>query len=87
MFLVFFVATFIPPALLANEGTRYIVAMDLGLFLPRFLASIAFVFFVLMASVFHRKEKNALASAEKSLQLILNQDGPNDRPPPSQTTT
>ncbi len=74
--MAFFLATFIPPAVLASQGTRYIIALDFGLFIPRFLATIAFVFFCLMASVFHRKEKNALASAEKSLQLILNQDGP-----------
>ena len=71
-----FAATFIPPAIYSSEGwgARYTVSLDVALFLPRFLFTVAIVFFSLMASVFHRKERNALASAKKSLQLILNQD-------------
>jgi hypothetical protein len=79
-FAVLFVASFLPPAIVASTGSkRYIVTLDVALFLPRFLATITFVFFSLMASVFHRKEKNALASAQKSMQLILDQDGPTER--------
>jgi len=76
LFFVLFAATFIPPAIYSSEGwgARYTVSLDVALFLPRFLFTVAIVFFSLMASVFHRKERNALASAKKSLQLILNQD-------------
>ena len=79
LFFVAFVATFIPPAIYASEGwgARYTVTLDVALFLPRFFFTVAIVFFSLMASVFHRKERNALASASKSLQLILNQDSSN----------
>ncbi|TRY74675.1 hypothetical protein TCAL_11250 [Tigriopus californicus] len=66
-----FVGSFFPIFIVDYEYHAY---LDVGLFLPRFFISIALVFFFLMATVFTKKEMNALRSTKASLRLIMDQD-------------
>ncbi len=63
------VLTFIPSAFV--EKSYYFVSLDVGLFLPRFILTIFLVIFVLMATLFNKRERNALKSTKKELLLLL----------------
>ncbi len=69
--MLFLILTFIPSSFIPDD---YYVYFDLGMFLPRFVATIFFVIFVLMASLYNKKERNALKSTKKELALIINQE-------------
>ena len=71
VFLILFVLTFLPGILV---DPKWYGLVDVLVFVPRFLFTVAFVFFVLMATIFNKKEKNALSSTKSSLRLILDQD-------------
>lgn len=71
MIMIALVLTFIPSVFI---GVGYMLALDIGLFVPRFVLTVFFVIFVLMASLYNRKEKNALKSTKKELQFIVEQD-------------
>ena len=72
-FLVLFIASFLPSVLVELQPEHFIV-LDVILFFPRVILTVLFVFFVLMSTLFNKRELNALNSAEKSLFLIVNQD-------------
>ena len=65
------VVSFIPLALL---GVDYHAYVEIALFIPRFIASAFVVIFVLMATVFHKREVNALKASYAALRLINEQD-------------
>jgi membrane-associated HD superfamily phosphohydrolase len=69
--LVILVASFVPIVLLPAD---YHAVIEIALFFPRFLVTVALVFFFLMATVFNKKERNGLSSARRTLQLIRDQD-------------
>ena len=69
--LVLFILSFVPVYFVPQS---YYALFDFCIFLPRFLFSIGFVYFLLMATIFNKKEKNALSSTKSSLKLILDQD-------------
>lgn len=69
--LLLLVLSFIPSAFIP---VSYYLALDLSLFLPRFVITIFIVIFFLMASLFNKRERNALIGTRKELQLILDQD-------------
>ncbi len=69
--MILLILTFIPSSFISEY---YFVAFDLGMFLPRFVLTVFFVIFVLMAFLYNEKERNALKSTKKELQLIINQD-------------
>lgn len=71
--LTLLVLSFVPTYFVT--GTVHGLVIDVVIFIPQFFITVSFVFFVMMASLFNQKEKNALASAEKTLRLILRQDG------------
>lgn len=73
LFLIFFVASFLPSVMVELQPQHFIV-LDITLFLPRVVLTILVVFFILMATLFNKRELNALNSAEKSLFLIVNKD-------------
>ena len=63
--------TFIPTDYIPQH---YFVSYDLALFLPRFILTVFLVIFFLMASLFNKREKNALISTKKELKLIIDRD-------------
>jgi len=69
--LILIVASFIPLAVLPAE---YHAVLELSLFLPRFLLTVALLFSVLMATIFAKREQHGLSSARRTLQLIHDQD-------------
>ena len=69
--LLFLVLTFIPSALIRES---YCLISDLALFFPRFIINIMILIFFLMASLFNKRERNALIGTKKELQLIVDQD-------------
>jgi sphingomyelin phosphodiesterase 2 len=71
-FLFFFLILSFLPIILIDES--YHAAIEISLFLPRFLITICCIFFALMGTVFNRREKNALKAAKNSLMLICKQD-------------
>ncbi len=76
LMLILFVASYVPLALLGEgSGSTYIAVVEVALFLPRFVLTVCFVFFILMATLFNRRESHALRSAKVSLTLIKEQDG------------
>ncbi len=77
LLLILLVASFIPLVLL---DPPYHALLEVGLFFPRFVITVGLMFFFLMATLFNKKERNALSSAKVSLQLIRDQDfvGPHD---------
>lgn len=70
LLLVILVLSFIPVALVPS----WAVALDLSLFVPRFFVSAFLLIFFLMATLFNKRERNALTSTRKELQLIIDQD-------------
>ena len=69
--LIFLVLSFIPSSYIPQT---YFMAFDVGIFLPRFVMTIFLVIFFLMATIFNKRERNALISTKRELKLILNQD-------------
>ncbi len=69
--LILLVVSFVPIALLDSP---YHAIIEVGLFFPRFAITLGMVFFTLMATLFNKKEKNALSSTKTSLELIRDQD-------------
>jgi sphingomyelin phosphodiesterase 2 len=69
--LVLLVLSFIPTAFIPPF---YYIGFDLAMFIPRFVLTVFFVIFVLMASLYNKKERNALISTKKELQFIISQD-------------
>ncbi len=65
------VLSFIPSAFIPS---LYFVAYDLALFMPRFVMTVFIVIFFLMATLFNKRERNALIGTRKELQLIQEQD-------------
>ena len=68
--LLILVLSFIPVVLKPD----WAVALDLTLFVPRFFLSAFLLIFFLMATLFNKRERNALTSTKKELQLIIEQD-------------
>jgi len=68
--LLLLVLTFIPSEFMPKG---YYLISDLAFFIPRFVINIMIVIFFLMASLFNKKEKNALIGTRKELQLIIDQ--------------
>jgi len=64
------VLTFIPSAFVPEF---YFLVSDLAFFLPRFVINVFIVIFFLMASLFNKRERNALIGTKKELQLIIDQ--------------
>ena len=69
--LILLVLSFIPSSYIPQT---YFMAFDVGIFLPRFVMTIFLVIFFLMATIFNKREKNALISTKRELKLIVNQD-------------
>ena len=67
--LLILVLTFIPSAFVPES---YFLISDLALFMPRFGINVLIVIFFLMASLFYKREKNALIGTKKELQLLIN---------------
>ena len=65
------VISFIPLALLGSDYHAYV---EIALFIPRFVVSSFVIIFILMATVFHKKEHNALKASYAALRLINEQD-------------
>ena len=74
--LLLLVLTFIPSAFMPNN---YYLISDLALFIPRFVINMMIVIFFLMASLFNKKEKNALIGTRKELQLLIDQNLPDNQ--------
>lgn len=77
--LILLVASFIP---LTVVDIHYHAPVEIGLFLPRCVLTVIFIFFILMATLFNQKEINSLHSAAATLRLIHDQDlvSGNDNP-------
>jgi len=70
-------ATFIPGFCIVGEeqASRWVfVAIDFGLFLPRFVLTVALVIFCLMGTLFTNRERNAIINCQKQLKLLMDQD-------------
>ena len=67
--------TFIPSAFVPES---YFLISDLAFFMPRFGINVFIVIFFLMASLFNKREKNALIGTKKELQLLIDQVLPNN---------
>ena len=57
-----------------NLVPEFASTLDMALFLPRFVTSAFLFIFFLMATLFNKRERNALNSTKKELQLIIDQD-------------
>ena len=68
--LLILVLSFIPVVLKPD----WAMALDMTLFVPRFFLSSFLLIFFLMATLFNKRERNALTSTRKELQLIIEQD-------------
>ena len=73
--LLLLVLTFIPSAFVPES---YFLISDLAFFMPRFGINVFIVIFFLMASLFNKREKNALIGTKKELQLLIDQVLPNN---------
>ena len=69
--LIVLILSFIPIAVLDKDYHAYV---EVGLFIPRFLLSMAIILSGLMATLFNKRERNSLNSALNALQLIEKQD-------------
>ena len=69
--LLLLVLSFIPSAFIPES---YYLALDLAFFIPRFVVTVFIAIFFLMASIFNKRERNALIGTRKELQLIIDQD-------------
>ena len=67
------ILSFLPAGFVAET---YYLPLDLGLFFPRFVVTVFIVIFFLMATLFNKRERNALRGTREELQLILDQDLP-----------
>ena len=70
LLLLLLLTSFVPIALLENDYHAFI---EMALFLPRFSVTIGFTFFAAMATLFNKRERNAINSAKTSLKLIKEQ--------------
>jgi len=62
---------FIPTFFLRDSSGWVFVIVDLSLFLPRFIVTIALVIFFLMGTLFTKRERNAQVTCKKHLKLLL----------------